>query len=91
MHETTKAYILIMSFREMMEYLDEVKAKRKGETHPGGTYVCARLDKQSQNALADWVRRAGIPNPLDRKQYHVTIIYSRIGVPEVRKEDLTLP
>lgn len=71
-----------MSFRERLEYLDEVKRKYKMK-HPNGTYVCAQLSPKNKQELSDWVKEHNIPNPADPDQYHTTITYSRKGIPDV--------
>lgn len=83
---------MVMTFRQRMEYLDEVRRKNKNMSqHPHGTYVCANLNKQSKKALDYFVTEAQIPNPADPKQYHTTIIYSRKGVPNVSEYAFNTP
>ena len=83
---------MIMTFRQRMEYLEEVRKKRLDMSkHPNGTYVCAELSKKSQKQLSDWASNFNIPNPANPKQYHTTIIYSRKGIPEVTDHKFSLP
>lgn len=88
MQETTKAHILMMGFKQMMAFLEDVKTKNN---HPNGTYVAAKLTKASQSALDYFVTEAGITNAADPKQYHSTVIYSRKGVPDVKNYKFKLP
>jgi 2'-5' RNA ligase len=83
---------MIMSFKQRMQYLDEVKRKNKDMSqHPNGTYMSATLSKKSQTDLDKWVAKNNIPNPADPKQYHSTIIYSRKGIPEAKNYKIPLP
>ncbi len=82
---------MVMTFRQRMEYLGEVKEKNRPMTHPDGTYMSATLSKRSQKALNKWVQDNNIPNAADPKQYHSTIIYSRKGVPGVKDYKIQLP
>lgn len=53
-----------------------------------GTYIGALFSVESRLALAHWVSSQAIPNQVDPKTYHVTLIYSRetLKVPLVRRE-----
>lgn len=83
---------MVMTFKERMRYLDEVKQRNKDMSkHPNGTYISATLSKKSQKDLDSWVSKQNIPNPADPKQYHSTIIYSRKGIPEAKNHKITLP
>lgn len=81
---------MIMTFRERLEYLEEVRKKNMNK-HPDGTYVAAKLSKDSQKALDEFVTQEKIPNAADPKQYHSTVIYSRKGVPDVHDYKFALP
>ncbi len=83
---------MVMTFRQRMEYLDEVRRKYLDmKKHPGGTYVAVHLSKQSAKELGAWVNSHNIPNKADPKQYHTTITYSRKGVPDVVNYKIDLP
>jgi 2'-5' RNA ligase len=83
---------MVMTFKQRMEYLDEVRRKNLDmEKHPNGTYMSTTLSKKSQKDLDNWVSKNNIPSPADPKQYHSTIIYSRKGVPEVKNYKIDLP
>lgn len=75
----------------MMEKMDDNSKKRSKDTHQYGTYICANVDHRTTKQLADWVKANNIPNPLDPKEYHATIIYSRVGVPGAEDYPLELP
>lgn len=59
--------------------------------HKNGTYVSANLSKSSSKKLYDWVSRQNIPNLIDFKDYHSTIVYSRKGIPKAKSYDLKFP
>lgn len=80
----------MITFKEMFRHLDLIREKNMS-AHPNGTYVAAKLTKESQKALDYFVTEAGIPNAADPKQYHSTVIYSRKGVPDVKDYKFKLP
>lgn len=82
---------MVMTFRERLEYLGEVKSRSSKNTHPNGTYVSVELEAASKKELDKWVTDNKIPNAADPDQYHTTVIYSRKGVPDVKNYDLNLP
>lgn len=83
---------MVMTFRQRMAYLDELKKKYNYMTkHPNGTYLCVELDRQSRKLLEDWVKNHNIPNAADAKQYHTTVVYSRKGIPDVNAYPFELP
>lgn len=49
------------------------------ERRKTGTYISCSYTRDSENLLEEWVRRQGqdIPKPLDKQNYHTTIMYSR--------------
>lgn len=55
--------------------------------HPEGTYISAQLDDQSKNKLYDFTKTLELSDPAPKEQYHSTIIYSRVGVPETEYFD----
>lgn len=61
------------------------------DAHKNGTYISVKPDKQSKDALRDWAVTNKIPNPLDVKDMHCTVIYSRKGIPEAKHYDMELP
>lgn len=81
----------MITFRQMMEKIDQTREKYRGDTHPDGTYVATTLTKASQKQLDDYVSKLKIPNASDPAQYHSTVIYSRKGVPEVKDYKFKLP
>lgn len=60
-------------------------------SHPDGTYVSVKLSKKSQSDLDSWVSKNNIMNASDPSEYHSTVIYSRVGVPNAKSYDLNLP
>ena len=86
MPKTAKAHILTQSH---IEFLYEKYLGKK--QHADGTYVSAQLDKASTDDLFAWVKENKIPNPYDPNEYHVTIVYSRKGIPEVENYKFDLP
>jgi 2'-5' RNA ligase len=82
----------MMTFKEMMHYLEEVKVKNKDNTnHSNGTYIAANVSPSSQKALDEWVTKHKIPNPSEPKEYHTTVIYSRKGIPDVMNDKIDTP
>lgn len=81
----------MMSFRERMEYLEEVKRKNSKMRHPDGTYVAVKVSKPTQKVLDAWSKEHNIPNPIDPKDFHTTIAYSRKGIPDVVDHEMKLP
>lgn len=67
--------------------------KEQSDLHPSGTYICADLSKESSDELHSWVKNSKINNPTKPEDYHVTITYSRKGVPQASKyiKDISLP
>ena len=59
--------------------------------HSKGTYVNVKLSDSDKNRLYDWVTKNGITNPLDKDEYHVTVIYSLTPCPDAAKYDFNLP
>lgn len=45
-----------------------------------GTYVACDFSEFSSNELYTWVLKNKIPNPLDQREYHTTLLYSRVAV-----------
>lgn len=82
---------MVMSFRERMKYLDEVKRKNKSMRHPNGTYMSVKLSRASREALDKWSTEHNIPNPINPKDFHTTIVYSRKGIPGVVDYSIELP
>lgn len=61
------------------------------EDHKHGTYISVKPDKLSKDALRNWAITNKIPNPLESKDLHCTVIYSRKGIPEAKHYDMELP
>jgi hypothetical protein len=73
----------------LIEYLYEKYLAKKA--HEAGTYISLKLDAASAKALDDWTTDNNIENPLDPSDYHVTVIYSRKGIPAVEGHEFDLP
>lgn len=73
----------------MIEYLYEKYLAKKA--HEAGTYVSLSLDDKSSKALDNWSSENKVENQLDPSDYHVTVIYSRKGVPAVEDHVFDLP
>ena len=52
-----------------------------------GTYMAVQLTNESANALEEFIKNNNIPNPLQKENLHVTIIYSRNALPELEASD----
>lgn len=61
------------------------------QSHEKGTYVSVKLSEESSDLLFDWVETNKILNPVPKNEYHCTIVYSRKGIPEAKKETIKLP
>ena len=81
----------MMSFRERMEYLEELKRKTVTMKHPNGTYVCVKVSAETAKQLDKWSSSNNIPNPIAAKDFHTTIVYSRRGIPAVQQYNINLP
>lgn len=61
------------------------------DEHKDGTYVNVKLNELDKDKLYDWVLSHDISNPLDKDEYHVTVIYSRAPCPEAENYNYELP
>lgn len=61
------------------------------ETHKDGTYIQAIASKETQESLFRFVKENNIENYIDPKEYHSTIIYSRKGIPKVKRYNFHTP
>lgn len=66
----------------MYKLLQELNEKATKE--PDGTYVGAKLSADTKNMLDGINKKLEIPNPLEKKDMHITIVYSRKYVPEFK-------
>lgn len=67
-----------------VDYLFESK-------NSGGTYSSLLVSDQCREELFAFCTDIGIENPVDPKDYHCTIIYSRTPCLDIAKEDFNLP
>jgi hypothetical protein len=72
----------MMSFKQFNEEVNE---------HRDGTYVSATLCDEDKETLYNWVTSNGISDPLNKDEYHVTVIYSRTPCPEAANYDYNTP
>lgn len=59
--------------------------------HDNGTYIQAIASEKTQEELYDFVKKNKIENHIDPIEYHSTIIYSRKGIPKVKKYYFSTP
>lgn len=55
---------------------------RESKKTPDGTYVAVKLSEESKDKLYSAAEKMKVPNILDKKDYHTTLIYSRKYLPE---------
>ena len=60
-----------------MRMIDLMESKE-----PNGTYVAVKFDEDTQNALVEFAKEAGIPDALNKSEFHSTIVYSRKHLPD---------
>lgn len=61
-----------------MKTLEELRKSLSNQ----GTYAKLQLSYESRQELFNYVKKLGIENPIDKDQYHATLIYSRKEIPE---------
>lgn len=61
------------------------------DKHKDGTYVSMKPSTSVADQLYDWVSNNGINDPLDKGEYHVTVIYSRAPCPGADNYDFKMP
>lgn len=57
--------------------------------HPNGSFASVEMSKTSTDQLLDWAYKNNIADPINH--YHITVLFSTIGVPEARNEPIPLP
>jgi len=75
---------MIVSFNKYLE--EKIKMK-----HPNGTYMSVKVSRATQKLLDKWSREHNIPNPIDPKDMHTTLVYSRKPVPESDDYPINFP
>jgi 2'-5' RNA ligase len=55
------------------------------ERRKTGTYVSCDYTPASVKLLAEWCEENAIPEPLGKRHYHTTVLYSRSDVPTAQK------
>lgn len=61
------------------------------ETKSDGTYASVTFTNGSQKQLREIQKQFNVPNPLNRHQFHSTLIYSRKELSNVESKTLGLP
>lgn len=56
----------------------------EGKSDPEGTFVGARLSDESAKKIVKFIKDNNIPDPVDKKDLHVTLIYSRKYLPKFK-------
>jgi len=64
---------------------------RESKKTPDGTYVGLKLSEESCDRLYEAAKKLQIPNILDKKDYHTTLIYSRKYLPDFKAEGELYP
>lgn len=59
--------------------------------HSKGTYSSLNLSPSSSNNLFTWCQEHIKGDLTPKDQYHVTLVYSRKGIPEAKNETIDLP
>lgn len=60
-------------------------------THKNGTYVALLPSAETKASLLRFCASLDVPDLVDSDEYHTTLIYSKVGCPDVVKEDFGLP
>jgi 2'-5' RNA ligase len=63
------------------------------ERRKTGTYVSCDFSLNSAKLLSEWCIENSIPDPLEKRHYHTTILYSRSNVPNAQSilDSVTIP
>jgi hypothetical protein len=61
------------------------------DDHSNGTYINVKPTDVDKDNLYNWVVLNKISNPLDKHEYHVTVIYSKTPCPDAKEYDFNLP
>lgn len=61
------------------------------EEHKDGTYVNVKVCSEDKTKLYDWCEEHGIGPPMDKDDYHATIIYSPTPCPDAKNYNFNLP
>lgn len=51
-----------------------------------GTFVGLRMSDKTMDNIEKLIKKLKVPNPIDRKDMHTTLIYSRKELPEFKEE-----
>lgn len=61
--------------------LNEIIGEKDEGKDPDGTYVGMKVSKETRDNIWNMTKSLEVPNPLDKKDYHVTVIFSRKYLP----------
>ena len=56
----------------------------EGKTN--GTYVGRKMSDKTMGNIEKLIKKLKVPNPIERKKMHTTLIYSRKELPEFKEE-----
>lgn len=59
------------------------------ERQTSGTYVGVRFSEDTVKALAELQEKCQVPNPLDKTEFHTTVVYSRTEIEWWPEHDLS--
>lgn len=80
---------MMMKFKEWNER--EQSMIEENDEHKNGTYINVKPTEEAKDTIFDWVSNNGINDPLDKNEYHVTVIYSKTPCPGAVNYDFNLP
>lgn len=60
-------------------------------THSNGTYVALLPSADTRQSLLSFCASLDIDDLVESDDYHCTLIYSKVGCPDISKEDFGLP
>jgi len=63
--------------------LEEITENKK---EPTGTYASVHFNEDTITALDEYIKENDIPNPVDTKKVHCTLLYSRNHLPEFQPQ-----
>jgi hypothetical protein len=71
------------------EYLAEVEKENMKSND--GTFAALKLSKDSGEKLHEWLEKNDIKELIDEDEYHCTIVFSNISVPDVKNIPIKFP
>ena len=81
------------TFREYLRETEQHSANSESsKSDTSGTYASLKLDEESKTQLSKWLTdNVKIANSVSPDEYHCTVVYSKIPVPEVANINPKLP